>query len=173
MGKHTIKKQANSIYSAKIKNRIKGAECPRAFQLSNEQYRTMSKQTDRHQESQAANSRDQIESKKVAHTRLPSVGFWSWSRFLAVSLQAAWDINPAVGCNYLPPGLQLPSQPLTGLLPILLLVNRGTMGVNSLPKTINSQRRGCDLNPGPSALESIMLTTRLPSHPKREVNTQY
>ena len=24
---------------------------------------------------------------KVAHTRLPSVGFWSWSRFLAVSLQ--------------------------------------------------------------------------------------
>jgi len=71
------KKQANSIYSAKIKNRIKGAECPRAFQLSNEQYRTTSKQTDRHQESQAANSRDQIESKKVAHTRLPSVGFWS------------------------------------------------------------------------------------------------
>jgi len=24
---------------------------------------------------------------KLAHTRLPSVGFWSWSRFLAVSLQ--------------------------------------------------------------------------------------
>ena len=24
--------------------------------------------------------------KKAAHTRLPSVGFWSWSRFLAVSL---------------------------------------------------------------------------------------
>jgi len=29
------------------------------------------------------------------------------------------------------------------------LVNRGTMGVNSLPKTVNRQRCGCDLNPGP------------------------
>ena len=37
---------------------------------------------------------------KVAHTRLPSVGFRSWSRFLAVSLQATWVINPAVGCHY-------------------------------------------------------------------------
>ena len=59
--------------------------------------------------------------KKVAHTRLPSVGFRSWSRFLAVSLQVTWVINPAVGCHYFPPGQQLPSQPLTGLLPILLL----------------------------------------------------
>jgi len=24
------------------------------------------------------------------------------------------------------------------------------MGVNSLPKTVTSQRRGCDLNPGPT-----------------------
>jgi len=39
------------------------------------------------------------------------------------------------------------------------------MGVNSLPGTVTRQRRGCDLNPGPSALESSMLTTRLPSHP--------
>jgi len=39
------------------------------------------------------------------------------------------------------------------------------MGVNSLPKTVTRQRRGCDLNPGPSALESSILTTRLPSHP--------
>ena len=30
-------------------------------------------------------------------------------------------INLAVGCHYFPPGLQLPSQPLRGLLPILLL----------------------------------------------------
>jgi len=28
-----------------------------------------------------------IKKVKVAHTRLPSIGFWSWSRFLAVSLQ--------------------------------------------------------------------------------------
>jgi len=58
---------------------------------------------------------------KVAHTRLPSIGFRSWSRFLAVSLQVMWVINQAVGCHYFPPGLQLRSQPLRGLLPILLL----------------------------------------------------
>ena len=39
------------------------------------------------------------------------------------------------------------------------------MGVNSLPKTVTGQRRGCDLNPGSSAPESSTLTTRLPSHP--------
>jgi len=39
------------------------------------------------------------------------------------------------------------------------------LGVNSLPKTVTRQRRGCDLNPGPSAPESSTLTTRLPSHP--------
>ena len=38
------------------------------------------------------------------------------------------------------------------------------MGVNSLPKTVIRQRRGSDLNPGPSAPESSTLTTRLPSH---------
>ena len=36
--------------------------------------------------------------------------------------------------------------------------------MNSLPKTVTRQRRGCDLNPGPSAPESSTLTTRLPSH---------
>jgi len=39
------------------------------------------------------------------------------------------------------------------------------MGVNSLPKTVSRQRRGCDLNPGPSAPEFSTLTTQLPSHP--------
>ena len=43
------------------------------------------------------------------------------------------------------------------------------MGVNSLPKTVTRQRRGCDLNPGPSAPESRTLTTRLPSHPRGPV----
>ena len=57
---------------------------------------------------------------EVAHTQLPSVGFRSWSRFLAVSLQVTWVINPAVGCHYFPQGLQLPPQPLNRLLPILL-----------------------------------------------------
>jgi len=39
--------------------------------------------------------------------------------------------------------------------------------VNSLPKTVTRQRRGCNLNPGTSAPESSTLTTRLPSHPHR------
>ena len=38
-----------------------------------------------------------IKKVKVAYTRLPSVGFHSQSRFLAVSLQATRVINPAVG----------------------------------------------------------------------------
>ena len=58
---------------------------------------------------------------QLAHTRLPRVGFRSWSRLLAVSLQVTWVINPAVGCHYFPPGPQLPPQPLRGLLPISLL----------------------------------------------------
>ena len=45
------------------------------------------------------------------------------------------------------------------------LVNRCTMGVNSLHETVTQQRRGCNLNPGPTAPESSTLTTRLPSHP--------
>jgi len=55
---------------------------------------------------------------KVAYTLLLSAGFWSWSRFL---VQVMWVLNPAVGCRYFPPGLQLTLQPLGGLLPILLL----------------------------------------------------
>jgi len=35
------------------------------------------------------------------------------------------------------------------------------MGVNSLPKTVTLQRRGCDLNPGPSVPDSSTLTTQL------------
>ena len=58
---------------------------------------------------------------KVAHTRLPSVGFRIWSRFSAVSLQVTFIINLVVGCHYFPPGPQLCSQPLRRLLPILLL----------------------------------------------------
>ena len=39
------------------------------------------------------------------------------------------------------------------------------MGVNSLPKTVTRQRRGCDLNPDSFAPESSTLNTRLLSHP--------
>jgi len=37
--------------------------------------------------------------------------------------------------------------------------------VNSLPKTVTRQRRGCELNPRPSAPESSTLTTRLTTQP--------
>jgi len=36
--------------------------------------------------------------------------------------------------------------------------------VNSLPKTVARQRLACDLNPGPTALESSTLNTLPPSH---------
>jgi len=94
---------------------------------------------------------------KVAHTRLPSAEFRSWSRFLAVSLQVTWVINLAVGSHYFLPGLQA----------------RGTMGVNRSPKTVTRQRCGCDLNPGPSAPKSSILTTRLPSHRIKTVELKY
>jgi len=45
------------------------------------------------------------------------------------------------------------------------------MGVNSLPKIVTRQRRGCDLNLGPSAPESSTLICRLPSHPFRNYRT--
>jgi len=46
------------------------------------------------------------------------------------------------------------------------------MGVNSLPKTVSRQRRGCELNPGPSTPESSTLITRLPSHLHKEISTR-
>ena len=42
------------------------------------------------------------------------------------------------GCSY----------PEEGCYRFCCLVNRGTMGVNSSPKTVTRQRRDCDLNPG-------------------------
>jgi len=89
----------------------------------------------------------------------------SWSRFLAVSLQVTWVINPAVGRHYFRPGSQLPSQPLEGCYQFRCLVNRGTMGVNSLPKTVTRQRCGCDLNPGPIAPESSVHANHSAAEP--------
>ena len=73
-------------------------------------------------------------------------------------------MNPAVGCHYFPPGLQLPPHHLRGLLPILVIGEESHDGVNSLPMTVNRQRRGCDFNLGASVPESSKLTTRPPSH---------
>jgi len=47
------------------------------------------------------------------------------------------------------------------------------MNVNSLPKTVTQKRRGCDLNPGPTAPESSTLTTRLPSHHMKHIWRTY
>ena len=58
-------------------------------------------------------------------------------------------MNATVGCHSFPPRLQLPPQPLRGLLPILLLGEQKHNGLNSLRKTVTRQRRDCDLNPGP------------------------
>jgi len=46
------------------------------------------------------------------------------------------------------------------------------MGVNNLPRTVIRQRRGCDLNPGPTAPESSTLTARLPSHPRNRITLE-
>ena len=78
--------------------------------------------------------------KKVAHTRLPNVGFRSWSRFLAVSPQVTWVINPTVGCLYFSPGLQLPPQPLRKLLPILLLGEQRHNGCEDCYRTASRLR---------------------------------
>jgi len=58
---------------------------------------------------------------KVAHTRLPSAEVPELIPILGS--QPAGDVSHkrAVGCHYLPSGLQLPPQPLRGLLPGLLL----------------------------------------------------
>ena len=82
-----------------------------------------------------------IKKVKVAHTRLSSVWFRSWSWILAFSLQVTWVINPAIGCRYFQPGLQLHRQPLRGLPAISLLGERGTMCVNSLPRTVTRGRQ--------------------------------
>jgi len=52
-----------------------------------------------------------IKQVKVVHTRLPIVRFRSWSRFLAVSLQVTWVINPAVGCYYVQQACSYPRNP--------------------------------------------------------------
>jgi len=82
--------------------------------------------------------------------------------------QPAGDMsqNSAVGCHYFPPGPQLPSQPLRGLLPILLLGEQRHNGCEQFDKTVTRQRRDYDLNPGHSVPESSTLTTRPPSHHK-------
>ena len=65
--------------------------------------------------------------------------------------QPAGDVShkPGGRLSLIPPGPQLPSQPLRGLLLILLLGEERHDGCEQFAKT--RQRRDCDLNPGPTA----------------------
>jgi len=90
-----------------------------------------------------------VKVKGIARTRLLRVGFQSWSRYFAISLQVTWVINPVVGCHYFLPGGQLSLQSLRGLLSTLQLGEyRDTMDVCPLPKSFIRQRCDCDLNSG-------------------------
>ena len=89
---------------------------PSTFQICRS-YNTERPAVPRRQRHAVVDSSDLIKGKaspySITERRVPS-----WSRFLAVSLQVTWVINPAVGCHYFPRGPQLPSQPLRGLLPV-------------------------------------------------------
>ena len=105
-----------------------------------------------------------VHCKNVALTRFPSVRFRSWSRFLAVSLQFTWIINLTVGCHYFPPGLQLPPQPLRGLLPISLLGEQRHDGCEQFTWDCYPTALRLRFEPKPFCTR-VTLTTRLPSHP--------
>jgi len=51
---------------------------------------------------------------------------------LDLGSQPAGDASHKPGCHYFPPGLQLPPQPLIGLLPILLLGKQKHNGCEQL-----------------------------------------
>ena len=57
---------------------------------------------------------------------------------LVLRSQPAGDeiINPAVGCQYFPPGLHLPPQPIRGLLPILLLYEQKHNGCEQFTRLL-------------------------------------
>ena len=82
---------------------------------------------------------------------------------MAVSLQVTRVINPTAGCDYFPPGLQLPPQSLRGLLPISLLGEQRHDGCEQFAKDCYPTTSRLRFEPGPSAPESSTLTTRLPS----------
>ena len=95
----------------------------------------------------------------IAKRRVPEL-----TQCLAVSLQVTWVINLAVGCHYFPPCLQLPPQPLTGLLPILLLGEQRHDGCEQFAWDYYPTASRLRFEPRSSAPESSTLTTRLPSH---------
>jgi len=88
-----------------------------------------------------------------------------WTHWTAVSLQVTWVINLAVGCRYFLPGLQLSSQPLRWLLPILLLGEERHGGCEQFAYDCYPAALQLRFEPRPYCTESSTITTRLPSHP--------
>ena len=70
-----------------------------------------------------------------------------------------------VDCHYFPPGQQLPSRPLRGLLPISLLGEQRHNGCEQFACDCYPTASQLRFEPRPSAPESSTLTTQLPSHP--------
>ena len=104
-----------------------------------------------------------IKKVKVAHTRLQTVGFRSWSRFLAVSMQVMWVINPVVGCHYFPPTVTRATLKRAATSFAAWWTEAQwvwTVCLRLLPDSVATKI----WTPGPSAPESSTLTTRLPSH---------
>ena len=175
-----------NIHSTEIKNWIKGALCPEtrtghtSTGLVVFTELTTNIQTHRHRPQNISNNRphslatwpnnyaaaNDVSAKKgkgspysITERRVPEL-------IPVLGSQPSGDVHnsrlPLVSAR---PAVTLatPKRAATSLF--CCLVYRGTLGVNSLPKTVTRQRRGCNLNPGPTAPESSTLTTRLPSHP--------
>jgi len=107
----------------------------------------------------------QLKKVKVAHTRMPSVGFRC--------SQPAGEVSHK-------PGGRLP---LLSTRPAVTPATLKRAATNFAawwteaqkvwtvcPKTVTRQRHGCDLNPGPSMPKSCTLTTRLPSYNDSRIN---
>jgi len=62
--------------------------------------------------------------------------------------QPAGDVSHKPGGRLPLLSASYPRNPQQGCYQFRCLVNRGKMGVNSLPKIVTRQRGGCDLNPG-------------------------
>ena len=60
-----------------------------------------------------------------------------------------WVINPAVGCHYFSPGLQLPPQPWRGLLPSLLLGKQRHNGFEQFSEDCHPTALRLRFEPGP------------------------
>ena len=95
---------------------------------------------------------------KVAHTRLPEL-------IPVLGSQAAGDVSHKPG-GRVPLLSARPAVTLIGLVPISLLGEQRHDGCDEFARDCYRQRRGCDLNRGPTAPESSTLTTPLPSNPK-------